>query len=76
MQKVKTIIFNMLFVAVCLVLLIGGLYIIQLDQDANEKAYRKQLIQELCEKQDYDFCEIEKIIYKERIEEDVDTDND
>lgn len=75
MQKIKTIIFNTLFVAVCLVLLFGGFYVIQYDQDANEKAYRKQLIQELCEKQDYDFCEIEKIIYKERVEEDVDTDN-
>lgn len=41
-------------------------------QEKEQAAYRAQLIQELCERSDYDFCEIEKIIYKERVEEDVD----
>lgn len=41
-------------------------------QEKDRVTYRAQLIQELCERSDYDFCEIEKIIYKERVEEDVD----
>lgn len=41
-------------------------------QEKDRVAYRAQLIQEFCERSDYDFCEIEKIIYKERVEEDVD----
>lgn len=47
-------------------------YQLKKQQDKELVVYRAQLIQELCERSDYDFCEIEKIIYKERVEEDVD----
>jgi ABC-type amino acid transport system permease subunit len=57
-------------VAVVIIAFVG--YKILEQQEKDRVAYRAQLIQELCERSDYDFCEIEKIIYKERVEEDVD----
>lgn len=52
-------------------LLIFAYFMQKSEIESNEK-YRAQIIQELCERSDYDFCEIEKIIYKERVEENAD----
>ena len=41
-------------------------YFMQKSENESNAKYRAQLIQEFCERSDYDFCEIEKIIYKER----------
>lgn len=64
---------GLVLVVVVIIAFVG--YKILEQQEKELVVYRAQLIQELCERSDYDFCEIEKIIYKERVEEDVDTDN-
>jgi hypothetical protein len=68
MQKIKDILKIILGVAI-LVMFIGTiLYVADREKQSAEAAYRQQLIQELCEREDYTFCEIDKIIYKERKE--------
>lgn len=49
-----------------------GFYKMIKSEDTLYIKHRRQIIQELCEKEDYTFCEIEKIVYRERTETEED----
>lgn len=66
MQKIKTLLKILLAVAFATMAVTGFGYAMFKQRQEAQAEYRQQLIQELCEREDYTFCEIDRIIYKER----------